>query len=221
MRHIEKGAEPALFADWKASANAEWQPSWGNLQNPEKAALKRALLEEQGFLCCYCCRRVEDDPDSHVEHLKPRESFANDELDYGNLVVSCQGETGDPPPEHRHCGHSKDNWYDAALFVPPLQHGCGEKFAYTAYGEILPVPGPGGPAAEETIRRLRLDCNRLRRLRRSAIDGVLTDLEQLSSDDLAALRIGLSERDDSGRYVEFHPAILHVLDGLTPTGIGP
>ena len=58
MRYIQKSQEPSSFAQWKALANEDWQPTWENLQNPEKNLLKEALLSEQYYVCCYCCGRI-------------------------------------------------------------------------------------------------------------------------------------------------------------------
>ena len=50
MKHITKQAEPQEFRDWKAKANADWQPTYDDLRGAEKQAVKQALMAEQGFL---------------------------------------------------------------------------------------------------------------------------------------------------------------------------
>ncbi|MDM8565414.1 hypothetical protein QUF74_07150 [Candidatus Halobeggiatoa sp. HSG11] len=54
MKYINKGKEPIEFAEWKGLANENWQPSYDDLQNPEKTIVRTALMEEQGYICCYC-----------------------------------------------------------------------------------------------------------------------------------------------------------------------
>lgn len=71
MKHIVKGDEPKELKDWKALASAAWQPTYTGLQNPEKQAVKKSLMAEQGYICCYCERRLQDG-DSHIEHLRPQ-----------------------------------------------------------------------------------------------------------------------------------------------------
>lgn len=73
MKGVSKIVEPAAFADWKAKANDEWQPSYDILQNPEKQILHESLLAEQGWVCCYCGRHISR-LDSHIEHFRPQES---------------------------------------------------------------------------------------------------------------------------------------------------
>lgn len=216
MRHIRKGAEPDSFEQWKAAASVDWQPSWKILGNPEKAELKSCLLRDQGNLCCYCCRLLLTD-NSHIEHVQPRETFPNDALTYTNLLACCMGEAEDPPPQQRHCGHEKGNWYDPALFVSPLSPDCEQYFSYTAYGEIRASHAAPNPvAAKETVDRLKLDCMKLRRLRRSALDSVVEDLSELTTDDLATFISRLRDLEDAGRPVEFQPAIIGVLSELVP-----
>jgi uncharacterized protein (TIGR02646 family) len=71
-------------------------------------------MEEQGFICCYCERRLEE-RESHIEHLRPQYPYVNDQLKYQNMLCSClkQLNAGEP----RHCGNLKGNWYDENQFV--------------------------------------------------------------------------------------------------------
>jgi uncharacterized protein (TIGR02646 family) len=216
MKYIKKGPEPEVFQRWKERRNDDWTPSWNNFANPEKSSVKMSLLVEQGFLCCYCCRRIRQ-ATSHIEHLKSRDEFPMDALDYGNFLGCCMGEAEDPPPAMSHCGHHKQNWYVADQFVSPLEPDCEEYFSYTAYGDIVERTGTRREiAARNTITRLNLDCAKLRRLRKSAIDAVTQDLDVLSNADIQILRRRLRQPDAQGEYGEFLPAILHVLDGLSP-----
>lgn len=104
MKHIMKQPEPELFTDWKNLAGEDWQPSYQLLSGDVKQAVKVALMLEQGFLCCYCERRLTDD-DSHIEHFQPQSNPLVDPLDYENMLCSCQNqlERGEP----RHCGIRK------------------------------------------------------------------------------------------------------------------
>lgn len=114
MKHIVKGEEPQDLKDWKSSANENWQPTWDGLPGPVKRNLHSALMTEQGFICCYCGKRVSD-ADSHIEHFKPQVPFEADALVYANLLCSCQRQTERREPLH--CGKLKDNWYDEHLLA--------------------------------------------------------------------------------------------------------
>ena len=101
MKHIVKGEEPQDLQNWKSSANENWQPTWDGLPGPVKRNLHSALMTEQGFICCYCGKRVSD-ADSHIEHFKPQVPCEADALAYANLLCSCQRQTERREPLH--CG---------------------------------------------------------------------------------------------------------------------
>jgi uncharacterized protein (TIGR02646 family) len=209
MKYIEKQPEPPIFAEWKAQANAEWKPRYDDLRNPEKPALKKALMAEQGALCCYCERRLIES-DSHIEHFKPQESFKDETLEYGNLLCSCQQELEKGEP--RHCGNLKDKWYDAALTVSPLDPDCEARFAYTHDGRIHPAVATD-EGASQTIKRLGLSIPKLNALRRSAIEPFIDDA--LTVDDMQQFVTGYLERDPGGHFNEFFTTIRHLFGHYT------
>jgi len=62
----------------------------------DKKPLKRSLLMEQGFVCCYCGRRILNDHNTLIEHLIPKGGNNGDKskvYDYQNLMASCMGGT--------------------------------------------------------------------------------------------------------------------------------
>ena len=95
MKYSAKRGPPQLFVDWLAKANEDWVPSYKDLQNPEVGEVRRALLVEQEFVCCYCGRALkEDQSDSHIDHFRPRKIYsgkgmADLTLCYKNFVASC------------------------------------------------------------------------------------------------------------------------------------
>ncbi|ESQ15163.1 MAG TPA: TIGR02646 family protein [Chromatiaceae bacterium] len=161
MKYIQKRQEPQAFADWKAQENNNWQPTYKALSGPPKAALKQALMAEQGEICCYCERRLTWD-DSHIEHFRPQHDDLVDPLDYGNLLCSCQNriQKGEP----RHCGNLKDKWFDDALLISPLDPACQARFRFSGDGEIKPLTDTDA-VAETTIAKLGLDIPKLNALR--------------------------------------------------------
>ncbi len=213
MRYIQKDQEPHSFAQWKAMANENWQPDWDNLQNPEKNQLKGALLSEQHYLCCYCCGRIEIGPHCHIEHLKPRELFEANELDFNNLLACCMGETEDPPPDHKHCGHYKRNWYDENLFLSPLTQKAERAFAYIASGEISAI-GDISTAlpAEQTINHLNLNCKNLIARRHAAISAVMDILVDINEQEREMLKKGFNTPDSDNKLTEFSPALTYIID---------
>ena len=206
MKHVQKGNEPLVFSDWKAIANEDWQPTYYDLSGETKKAVKTALMQEQGYLCCYCERRIDDD-DSHIEHFRPQSHADVDSLDFSNLLCSCQNQLQKGVP--RHCGNLKDYWFVPELLVSPFDPGCESRFAFTGDGGIKPMHNIDTGAAE-TIKRLGLDLPKLNALRASAIEPFLE--ETLSVDDLQQFVSGYLRQDNSGRFGEFWTTI-HYLFG--------
>jgi uncharacterized protein (TIGR02646 family) len=212
VKYINKSQEPTSFTDWKQLANDEWQPSWGNLSNPEKTSLHNSLLQEQGFICCYCNRRITRD-NSHIEHLKPRTrhlGYSHLELEYTNLLASCQRERERKEPLH--CGAKKDEWYDEHLMVSPLDVNCTKFFKYTEDGQISPTEAPEKiNAATITIDKLDLNIDKLKSMRSQAIEAILEDWEDLKNDEIKLLLDGFEQLDNNGQYQEFCAVISYIV----------
>jgi uncharacterized protein (TIGR02646 family) len=204
MKHIIKCSEPQAFADWKALANEDWQPSYDDLSGYSKKAVKDGLMEEQGYLCCYCERRLTPE-NSHIEHLRPQSDSTVDPLDFANMLCSCQNQLnkGDP----RHCGNLKGDWFDTLLLVSPLDSDCENRFSFTGNGAIKPLL-PTETAATETIKRLGLNIPKLNALRASAIEPFLE--ETLNEEELRQFVSGYLEKDASGRHGEFWTTIRYL-----------
>ena len=171
MKRIAKGPEPAAFSSWKAADHMAHRPRWRRVPGPERRAVHASLMREQGFLCCYCEARVTA-KNSHVEHFRPRETFKGLQLDYDNLLCSCQRNVKGEEP--RHCGNKKGSWFKEDLLVSPLSADCEERFRFTADGCIRPRRDDDAAAAA-TIRKLGLDLSKLRDFREAAMDALLND----------------------------------------------
>ncbi|MCG6134788.1 MAG: TIGR02646 family protein [Nostoc sp. LLA-1] len=212
MKYIKKNQEPHKFSRWKALENDDWKPSWDdNFQAPEKPIVHDALLKEQGYLCCYCGMRITRTT-SHIEHLQPRTNYPHLALEYRNLIASCQGESEEPPLVPVHCGHKKKYWYDTLLTVSPLEINCADFFQYPASGEILPTDDPyQSAAAETTIEKLALNINKLQKMRKAAIDGVLLDIDALTDVEIQQLAQGYDKPDGNGQHTPFSAAIIYLL----------
>ncbi|MEG5067540.1 retron system putative HNH endonuclease [Microcoleus sp. B3-A4] len=237
MRYIKKqDHEPDCltkfkqeFLEWKRKDDPQWEFSkldWDDFKNPHKAELLNVLLKEQGYICCYCGRRISSSHNSHIEHLKPKSksrspSYADLVVTYTNLLASCNGYTEEqeseyeeklkqkrhtPKPAQEFCGAKKGEWYDDTLTVSPLIENCAEYFTYTAAGEILPA-NIDEKAAHETIIRLGLNNEKLIRRRENVIKDTLKLIrtQQFSSQQLQKLIQGYDKLDNRGEYGE-HPA---------------
>lgn len=211
MKYIKKGEEPESLTAWKALANDDWTPTYDDLRGREKTDVYNALLQEQGFICCYCGIGITRET-CHIEHLKPQSTHPHLELEYSNMLASCQGESEAPPPKPVHCGHKKDEWYDENMMVSPMEANCADSFKYTGSGEIQPTDAPDKQAAaRETIRRLGLNINKLQRMRRKAIDKILLGIADCTNEEIQQLAVGYARPDAVGQYTAFCGAIVYIL----------
>jgi uncharacterized protein (TIGR02646 family) len=209
VKYIKKSEEPQSFTAWKKLANDDWQPIWDNFSKPQKIDVHDSLLQEQGFICCYCGRRITRE-NSHIEHLKPRKTYQNLALEYTNLLASCQRERERKEPLH--CGSKKDEWYDEHLMVSPLDINCSEFFRYTEDGQILATEILGKEsAANTTINKLGLNIDKLQTMRSQAIEAIFEGFEELTDDEKQKLLQGFSQPDAQGYYEEFGTAITYLL----------
>lgn len=209
MKSIQKGEEPESFANWKKLANENWTPTYDGLRGEVKTDLHHSLLREQGYICCYCGMGIAVDS-SHLEHLKPQRYYQSLALEYRNLLASCQRESKKFEPVH--CGKKKDDWYDEQLMVSPLEANCADFFRYQGSGEILPTDeADKKDAAAKTIDKLGLDIDKLRAMRREAIDGILEAIDGLTGEEIQLLAQGCEKPDANGQYTPFCGAITYIL----------
>ncbi len=211
MRYIRKGDEPEILANLKALANEDWKPTYeDDCRGEVKTQLHKALLQEQGYICCYCGMAITKE-NSHIEHLKPRSIYPKLALEYRNLLASCQRDR--EPREPQHCGVKKDKWYDEQLMVSPLDENCASFFRYAASGEILPTDElDKQQAAKTTIEKLGLGIAKLRLMRSAAIDGALLAIEGLTDEETLLFAQGYEKPDTNGQYEEFCVAIAYILN---------
>jgi uncharacterized protein (TIGR02646 family) len=205
MRYIHKIEEPQSFSEWKAIESQTPNCTYGNFKNPQKRELHEALLKEQGYLCCYCEIRIARQ-DSHIEHVWSQGLYPSLSLDYSNLLASCQGENSPPLKKPIHCGQKKDN---ELLKVSPLIPDCAKFFRYTEAGEILSAQNRDEEAANSAIDILGLNIDKLKRLRKSAIDGL--DINGLTQAEVQQFIQGIRQLNANGQHDEFFSAILYVL----------
>jgi uncharacterized protein (TIGR02646 family) len=182
MKGIVKNQEPVEFTTWKAQANDDWKPSYDKLQNPEKAIVRRALVEEQGYLCAYCCEQIEDSHKTTViEHHEPQSKNPDRALAYDNLFACCDGQKqNDKGLIFYCCDEEKKDQYedpnDASVYLlKPTEKNENDRFVceialgYTPEGAMIAQDSPHQKRAEFTIEVLNLDIEELRRRRANAI----------------------------------------------------
>ena len=198
MKYIKKGVEPTVFTNWKSSANANWRPSYDELSGTVKTAVYKSLLHEQGYICCYCEKRLEED-DYHIEHLLPQSDPNTDSLDYANFLCSCLRSTEKGEPLH--CGMLKQNNF---IPVNPLQKNCQARFFYTANGNIDGLD----EESQKTVNILGLNIPKLKDLRKKALEPFLDST--LDENSFVEFLKEYTKMTPDGKYNPFISAVEYV-----------
>ena len=162
MKYIKKGTEPASLTRFRAAGGKNFD------DYREKKELSRQLMEEQGFICCYCMQRIKPKT-VHIEHWKPQSLFPEFQLDYKNLLAVCDGNEGHQ--KHKlHCDRKKGN---TEITINPTKRQCESLAKFSSNGEVY--------SDDETVSReltgvLNLNNQTLVINRKNALDFVVRKL---------------------------------------------
>ena len=89
LKYIEKQNPPESFVQYSSKSGATFKDLSEN-HIDVRNELRKSLLTEQGCICCYCGCRIETE-NTKIEHLKPRQQNPQLQLEYDNLLASCDG----------------------------------------------------------------------------------------------------------------------------------
>ena len=200
MKYIPKDSsrEPESMRRWKQLAVNDPNYDYEYLPSKERKDLLDALIEDQGYICCYCGMEISDET-SHVEHLTPQSSAPHISLEYTNVLASC-GISEKYRPKYysvlhckEHCGQKRGNLH---LTVKPTETNCETKFSFTAKGEILPNDDP-------TVIALNLNHTTLKKEREKAIELIINMIaDGFSDEEIMVIARDYEQRRD-GKFQAF------------------
>lgn len=168
-------------------------------------AMKRQLLEDQGYVCCYCNRSITGVGDI-TEHVEPKSANKHWVGEYKNLLVACEGGqhipatiTGTKKARRLayplHCDQSKGN---LTIPISPLSPDCESRVKYDV------LTGSVNGDSDVLIMRdtLNLDQSELRIERKEEIKNWCYDGSGnvLSNDQLEKVFTKMLTRDANGHY---------------------
>ena len=141
--------------------------SFDGLSGVPKEALRQRLLEDQGYICCYCGRRIDNDKHTKIEHIKCQKKHKHLALCFKNMLASCDGGEQDRAdrvlPKHKvHCDAKKAN---EDIPTSPLDEKIEDYLMFFPDGTVKGKDNIG----KELIRILGLDTDFLTIQRRNAI----------------------------------------------------
>jgi uncharacterized protein (TIGR02646 family) len=106
LKKITKGKEPISLTAYRSSiSSADMKKETIYEDYKENAILRKQLLAEQGYVCCYCMSQISE-RNSKIEHFLPQSLFRDNQIEYSNLLVACKG--GEGTKEH-YCDTKKAN----------------------------------------------------------------------------------------------------------------
>ncbi len=185
MKYIQKQTPPPsnlnYFLRWVndnavplglLSGKEQWERFRVKKRN-HKSNLQNTLIEEQGYICAYCNRRIhkgnpEDDEQLRIDHMQPKAGTPDPitvTFNYYNLIGCCFGDERTISSNSLHCDASKqDIVIPQVLF--PTNITCEQVLIYTPVGEITTSDTSLLDAVENT---LNLNCPKLKSARENAI----------------------------------------------------
>ena len=164
---------------------------------------KLSLCKEQGYICCYCGRRINGDYKTQIEHFYPKgyAQYKELQLDYEtNLLACCDGGKSERKTVSNNesvlfCEATKG---EQIITVNPLTIECEDKFLFDEEGEIFGV----SKDAEVTIKILNLNSPVIKNMRKNAIKYYEEYCVDNKVDDWEKEITRLDEKDE-GKYEEF------------------
>ena len=162
MKDIRKGPEPPSLTRHR-NAGGDFDDA-----GPWKADLQRALLRDQGEICCYCMREI-DARSMKIEHLRPQQQHPSLRLNYRNLLAACTGSERSPSHDGEDCRHCDSRKGSRPLSIDPVA-GIERRVAYRfAEGRIT----SDDPAIDRELDEvLGLNVLQLQQARRAVILGL-------------------------------------------------
>lgn len=206
MKLITKGREPNSLTIYKKQSNAYYDGC-------NKRDIKRSLLEEQGYLCAYCMKRI-DESNTTIEHYNTQSGSSDKEaLDYNMMLAVCLGGRGEP-----FCNQTCDaHRGNKDLIINPLSEISINLIEYKHDGTIY---SKNDDINNDLNNTLNLNCGQtnLKANRKSALDSLKRYLHKQQSNGiwkkefLQRIKNKYEDKDENGKYKEYCGIIINFLN---------
>ncbi len=136
MRYIRKGESPESLLRYAKNKNAYYDGY------REKDDVREQLLQEQGYLCGYCMRRIHSTKETKIEHMVTQSSLKENPraaLDYKIMLGVCYGNvsnTGENKRSHNQLTCDAHRGKLDLEVANPFDEVCIGKIRYEADGRI-------------------------------------------------------------------------------------
>jgi len=132
MRYIHK-----KVSNEPGSLKATRLTNGATFDDANKEDIREVLLLEQGYLCAYCMRRIDNNrndkglPNTRIEHYETQATQPNLQLSFMNMLGVCDGNEGNPK-RLQHC--DKKRTINKALTIDPRNKNCEQLIKYETSG---------------------------------------------------------------------------------------
>ena len=236
MKRIARGPEPeGLLLFRERFPDRTWR-QFKKFDKVRLRELQQTIREQQGGLCAYCeidliPTRSSGAPDSRIEHFHPKSDSKgahNWHLDWSNLFGCCHGGTRPNVAEAKHRFTSPDHSCDVPKGDKNLDHLILNPIDIPAFPPLFHVTRKGVMSVVEencslakideklasgSIDHLRLNAQRLQRLRRAELNAINQTLRDLVAKgmtiEVAREKVakGLLRKDKHGNWPKFFSTI--------------
>ena len=203
MRTISKGAEPSNLTAWK---HINPHGRYNQLTEDIRRLIRQHALEEQFYLCAYCCQRIQDIDDCHNEHVEAQNLNPGRTLDFSNIVASCN--------TPNQCGDAHKSQH---LPLTPLMAECETELRFKISGRVEGLSN----RAIDTIQVLNLGdheknnralIEKRKQLSNALLwtNGINPD-EGLENEELLGMLINDLSQPQQNQMEPFTPVVINIL----------
>ncbi|WP_027255595.1 HNH endonuclease family protein [Planktothrix agardhii] len=202
MRTISKGTEPPSLTHWRRkNPNGHYE----DLDPDIRRDIREYTLQEQFYLCAYCCQKIKGIDVCHNEHIEAQKLNPRRSLDFTNIVGSCN--------THNQCGKAHKS---QLLPLTPLMVECETELRFKISGRVEGL----SDRASTTIQVLNLGDREINnraliQKRKGFSDALLwkngINPDGLEDEELLELLIDELAQPQEGQLDAFAPVVINIL----------
>lgn len=209
MIYIKKGTEPESLTKYRKEKFAYYDGY------KDKDDVRKKLLEEQGYLCAYCMRRI-DKEHMKIEHWYPEDKLTDVErLNYQNMLGTCLGHIEGTKGFEDTCDTHKGNFL---IKVNPLDKSTLTHIQYkSATGAIYSDDKDIQRDVDKTLN-LNAERHLLKENRKELLNTLITEMRKMKKQGtwnkkmLETVRARYESVDVDGKKKEYAGVALWYLD---------
>jgi len=180
---------------------------FNHLDQTTAQCLRNILLEDQGYICCYCQKKIPEKklPGSKIEHFLCQENNKDKVFDFRNLFIACNGQFG----QIETCDTIKKSKKLKAIDL--LNSDMFREIKYTKKGKIYSIIN----LIDEDIEMLNLNDQNMMKSREAISDSIRFIKKKILSKggdfnkQIAKRVLEWESKDENGMFREYKGAGLY------------